>query len=250
MQTHGCSRAVSNTRLTEFLTFFGKSSIHLRSIGGGCGTLLPMLKPIHWNTFLRDFLIAQLGYGIYGLAIALIIQAGLGTGPWAVLSVALADMFGTTPGTMIILTGVIVLSGAVLLKEKVGWATLGNILFIGPWTDLFLFLIPSLEGNLWYQVPGMMTAVILSGIATAVYISVNGGAGPRDSLMLAVSRTTGQSVQLSRGVIEVLVVILGWILKGPVGVGTLIFALSIGPLVQAFFKFFRVKPNNEDLDQA
>lgn len=209
-----------------------------------------MLKSIHWKTFPRDFLIAQLGYAIYGLAIALIIQAGLGTGPWAVLAVALADITGTSPGTMIIATGVLVLLGAILLKEKIGWATLGNIIFIGPWTDLFLFLLPSLEGNLWLQIPGMLIAVILSGIATAVYISVDGGAGPRDSLMLAVSRTTGQSVQLSRGVIEVLVVIVGWILKGPVGVGTLAFALLIGPLVQIFFKLFKVKPNTEEPEIA
>ena len=205
-----------------------------------------MFKPIHWKKFPHDFLIAQLGYALYGLAIALIIQAGLGTGPWAVLAVALADIFGTSPGMMLIATGVVVLFGALLLKENIGWATWGNILFIGPWTDLFLFLLPSLEGNLWMQIPGMLIAVILSGIATAVYISVDGGAGPRDSLMLAVSRTTGQSVQLSRGVIEVLVVILGWILKGPVGVGTLAFALLIGPLVQVFFKLFKVKPNSED----
>ena len=209
-----------------------------------------MLKTIHWKNFPRDFLIAQLGYALYGLAIALIIQAGLGTGPWAVLAVALADITGTSPGTMIIATGLLVLVGAILLKEKIGWATLGNILFIGPWTDLFLFLLPSLEGNLWVQIPGMLIAVILSGIATAVYISVDGGAGPRDSLMLAVSRTTGQSVQLSRGVIEVLVVILGWILKGPVGVGTLAFALLIGPLVQVFFKLFKVKPNSEDPERV
>jgi len=214
------------------------------------GTLLHMLKPIQWKKFPRDFLIAQLGYAIYGLSIALIIQAGLGTGPWAVLAVALADIFGTSPGMMLIATGVVVLFGALLLKEKIGWATLGNIIFIGPWTDLFLFLLPSLEGNLWVQIPGMLIAVILSGIATAVYISVDGGAGPRDSLMLAVSRTTGQSVQLSRGVIEVLVVILGWILKGPVGVGTLAFALLIGPLVQVFFKLFKVKPNSEDPERV
>lgn len=204
-----------------------------------------MLKQINWKTFPRDLLIAQLGFAIYGLSIALIIQAGLGTGPWAVLAVALADMVGTTPGMMLIATGVVILLGAILLKEKIGWATLGNILFMGPWTDLFLFLLPSLEGNLWLQIPGMLLAVLLSGIATAVYISVNGGAGPRDSLMLAVSRTTGQSVQLSRGVIEVLVVILGWFLKGPVGVGTLAFALLIGPLIQVFFKLFKVKQNTE-----
>ena len=134
-------------------------------------------------------------------------------------------------------------SKALLMKEKVGWGTLGNILFIGPWTDLFLSLIPPLRGILWLQILGMLIAVTLSGIATAVYISVNAGAGPRDSLMLAVSRVTGRSVQLSRGVIEVLVVLLGWTLDGPVGIGTLVFALLIGPLVQIFFKLFSVKPH-------
>ena len=184
----------------------------------------------------------MLGFAIYGLAIALIIQANLGTGPWAVLAVALAESTGTTPGTMIILTGLIVLAVAVILKEQIGWGTLGNILFIGPWTDLFLLLIPSLQGNLWLQIPGLLLAVLLTGIATAVYISVNAGAGPRDSLMLAVSRVSGKSVRLSRAVIEVLVVIGGWLLRGPVGIGTLVFAVAIGPLVQFFFKLFHSGP--------
>jgi uncharacterized membrane protein YczE len=207
-----------------------------------------MLKPIHWKTFPRDFAIAQLGFALYGLAIALIIQAGLGTGPWAVLSVALADLTNTTPGTMIVVTGLLVLLAAVLMKEKVGWGTLGNILFIGPWTDLFLLLVPSLKGDPWLQIPGMLGAVVLTGVATAVYLSVNAGAGPRDSLMLAVSRVSGRSVRLSRAVIEILVVVVGWFLDGPVGIGTLLFAVSIGPLVQFFFKLFHVRPHEPVLE--
>jgi len=207
-----------------------------------------MLKPIHWKTFPRDFVIAQLGFALYGLAIALIIQAGLGTGPWAVLSVALAELTNTTPGTMIVVTGLLVLLAAVLMKEKVGWGTLGNILFIGPWTDLFLLLVPSLKGNPWLQIPGLLGAVVLTGIATAVYLSVNAGAGPRDSLMLAVSRVSGHSVRLSRAVIEILVVVVGWFLDGPVGIGTLLFAVSIGPLVQFFFKLFHVRPHEPVLE--
>jgi len=206
-----------------------------------------MLEPIDWKTFPRDFVIAQLGFALYGLAIALIIQANLGTGPWAVLSVALADLTGTTPGTMIVVTGLLVLLAAMLMKEKIGWGTLGNILFIGPWTDLFLGLIPSLKGTLWLQILGLLGAVTLTGVATAVYLSVNAGAGPRDSLMLAVSRISGRSVRLSRAVIEILVVGVGWILDGPVGIGTLLFALAIGPLVQFFFKLFHVQPLAESL---
>ena len=207
-----------------------------------------MFKTVNWKTFPRDFLIAQLGFLIYGLAIALIIQADLGTGPWPVLAVALANLTGTSPGTMIAVTGLLVLVGAIALREKIGWSTLGNILFIGPWVDLFLLFIPSLRGNLVLQIPAMLIAILLSGLATAVYISVNGGAGPRDSLMLAVSRVTGRSVQLSRGVIEVVVVVLGWLLDGPVGIGTLAFAILIGPFVQFFFRLLKVQTGQSASD--
>lgn len=202
-----------------------------------------MFKPVVWKTFPRDFLIAQLGFALYGLAIALIIQAELGTGPWAVLSVALAELTGTSPGTMIMVTGLIVLAVALILQERVGWGTLGNILFIGPWVDLFLLYIPSFKGLLGLQIFGMLVAVLLSGLATAVYISVNAGAGPRDSLMLAIARVTGRSVRFSRMAIEIGVVALGWLLGGPVGIGTLAFALLIGPLVQLFFRLFHVEPS-------
>ena len=212
--------------------------------------MLPMFKSVQWKSFPRDFLIAQIGFVIYGLAIALIIQAELGTGPWAVLAVALADLTGTTPGTMLVLSGLLVLVGAVALKEQIGWATVGNILFIGPWLDLFLAIIPSLEGSPVLQIAGLLISILLSGIATAIYIGVNAGAGPRDSLMLAVSRVSGRSIRLSRGVIEVLVVLLGWILDGPVGIGTLMFALLIGPAVQGSFRLFNVQTHrSEEEDQ-
>ena len=208
--------------------------------------MLPMFKTVQWKSFPRDFIIAQVGFAIYGLAIALIIQAELGTGPWAVLAVALADLTGTTPGTMLVLSGLVVLGGAVAMKEQIGWGTVGNILFIGPWLDLFLILIPSLEGHLVLQTAGLLISILLSGIATAVYLSVNAGAGPRDSLMLAVSRVSGRSIRLSRAVIEVLVVLLGWVLDGPVGVGTLMFALLIGPAVQGSFRIFNVQTHRSE----
>ena len=209
--------------------------------------MLPMFKPIHWKSFPQNFFIAQIGFAIYGLAIALIIQAELGTGPWAVLSVALADLTGTTPGTMLVLTGLLILVGAISMKEQIGWATVGNIIFIGPWLDFFLTFIPSLKGNLGYQIVGLLISIGLSGIATGVYISVNAGAGPRDSLMMAISRISGRSVRLSRAIIEVVVVLVGWLLKGPVGIGTLLFALLIGPAVQGSFRIFKVHlPNSEE----
>lgn len=207
-----------------------------------------MFKPVNWKTFPRDFLIVQLGFIIFGLSIALLIRADLGTGPWAVLAVALADLTGTSPGTMIVVTGLIVLFGTLAMREKIGWGTLGNIICIGPWVDLFLVYIPSLKGNLILQIFGMLVAIFLTGLATAVYISVNSGAGPRDSLMLAVSRITGKSVRLSWVAIEIVVVILGWTLGGPVGVGTLAFAVLIGPFVQSFFRLLKIQSHPSPVD--
>lgn len=209
-----------------------------------------MFRDIHWRTFPKDFLIAQLGFALFGVAIALIIQANLGTGAWAVLIVALAERVGTSPGVMVILTGLLALAGAMLLGEQVGWGTLGNMLFIGPWLDLFLFFIPPVEGNLPVQIVMLLACVALIGLASAVYIGVDAGAGPRDSLMLAVSRATGWSVQRSRATIELMVLIIGWLLGGPVGVGTVVFTLLVGPSVQLGFRLLNVEPHHPAADPS
>ena len=91
-----------------------------------------MFKPIRWNTFFRDFLIIQIGFALFGLSIALLIRANLGTSPWVMLEVALAQLAGLTPGTMSIIVGLLVLSGSAIMREQIGWGTLTNILFIGP----------------------------------------------------------------------------------------------------------------------
>ena len=209
-----------------------------------------MLKPIHWNTFLRDFLIIQIGFLLYGLALTLIIRADLGTGTWLVLEVALADILGIKIGTMTVYMGFAVLIIALALREEVGWGTLGNILSIGPWLNLFLDLIPAPGDQFILQSTMFLLGVLIQGIATAVYIGVDAGAGPRDSLMLAIHRTTGVSIRLARGALEVIVVLIGWLLGGPLGLGTIVFALLIGPSVQWAFKLFNVQPHKPDLVEA
>lgn len=204
-----------------------------------------MLKKINWQNFPRDFLVIQIGFAIFGFAIALMIQANLGTSPWAVLAVALSKQLGTSPGLMVIGTGLVVLIGAVLLRQPIGWGTISNMLFIGPWLDLSLLYLPSIKNNLPLQVGMMLLSVFLVGMATAIYIGVNAGAGPRDSLMLAVNRISGWSIRLVRGLIEVFVVVLGWILGGPAGLGTVIFALLIGPSVQLNFRLFQVQAGSD-----
>jgi uncharacterized membrane protein YczE len=205
-----------------------------------------MFKPIRWNTFPRDFLRIQSGFFLFGLAITLMIRGNLGTSAWAVLEVALAPMLHISIGTMTVVMGFMVLSGALIMREKLGWGTLANILSIGPWEDLWLSIIPSVEGNLPLQAGMLLFAIFLMGLASAIYIGVDAGAGPRDSMMLAIKRTTGISIRAARAIIEVTVVTIGWLLGGPAGIGTVVFAILVGPSVQWGFKIFKVQPHKPD----
>lgn len=205
-----------------------------------------MFKPIRWNTFIRDFIRIEIGFMLFGLAIILMIRGNIGTSAWAVLEVALAHKLGITIGTMTVIMGFIVLSGALIMREKIGWGTLGNILSIGPWEDLWYKIIPSVQDNLPLQIGMLLLAIFLMGLASAIYIGVDAGAGPRDSMMLAIKRTTGVSIRMARAVVEVTVVTVGWLLGGPVGVGTLVYALLVGPSVQWGFKIFNVHPHGPE----
>ena len=202
-----------------------------------------MFKPIRWKTFPRDFLRIQLGFFMFGLAITLMIRGNIGTSAWAVLEVALSKILNISVGTMSVIMGFSVLSGALILREKIGWGTLTNILSIGPWEDFFLARIPPVTDNLPLQIAMLLTAIALMGLASAIYIGVEAGAGPRDSMMLAIKRTTGLSLRLARGSIEITVVTVGWLLGGPAGIGTLVFALLVGPSVQLGFKLLKVEPH-------
>ena len=205
-----------------------------------------MFKTIKWNTFARDFAIIQIGFALYGLSITLLIQSNLGTGPWIVLAVALANLTPVSIGAMINITGFLVLLiGFSLLKEPVGWGTIANILFIGLWVDIWNKIIPLLRDNFFPQLLMLVAAALVMGIATAIYIGVNAGAGPRDNLMLGVARVTGWNIRVARGSIEIIVLIVGYLLGGPVGYGTVIFALIIGPSIQWAFKLFKIETNTK-----
>lgn len=212
-----------------------------------------MFKPVIWKTFPRDFIVIQIGFALFGLSIALMIRSNIGTTPWAVLEVALSQLTNIRPGRISIMVGLVVLLGSLTLREKIGWGTLANIAFIGLWEDMFLSYIPSIEDRLLLQSAMLFGAIFMMGFASAIYIGVDAGAGPRDSLMLAFHRTTGLSIRLGRAIIEVTVVAIGWFLGGPLGVGTVIFALLIGPAVQWAFKLLKVqahKPETEIVEAA
>lgn len=204
-----------------------------------------MIKPIRWNTFVRDFIRIQFGFILFGLAITLMIRGNIGTSAWVVLEAALAYKLGITVGTMTVIMGFVVLISAVVMREKMGWGTLANILSIGPWVDMWNSFMPSVTDNLPLQIVMLLAAILFMGLGSAIYIGVDAGAGPRDSLMLAIKRTTGVSIRVARAVIEVTVVTIGFILGGPAGLGTLAYALLIGPSVQWGFKIFKVQPHKE-----
>ncbi len=212
-----------------------------------------MLKPVLWKTFPRDFIVIQFGFALFGFSIAMMIRSNLGTTPWAVLEVALSQLTNIRPGRMSIIVGFVVLLGALAMREKIGWGTLANILFIGLWEDMFLSYIPPIHDELILQSAMLFAAILIMGFASALYIGVDAGAGPRDSLMLALHRTTKLSIRVARAIIEVTVVLVGWWLGGPLGFGTVIFAVLIGPAVQWAFKLLKVqthKPETEIVEAA
>ena len=204
-----------------------------------------MFKTIRWNTFVRDFAVIQIGFALYGLSIVLLIQSNLGADPWVVLEVALANLTPFSIGIMINIVGFLVLIGAFLLKESIGWGTIVNIFSIGLWVDMWMEIVPSLLDNLFPQLLMVVAAALVMGIASAIYIGVNAGAGPRDTLMLGFARVSGWSLRVARSSIEIIVLIIGILLGGPFGYGTIIFALIIGPSVQWAFKLFKVETNTK-----
>ena len=193
-----------------------------------------------WRQFVRDFAVIQVGFLLFGLAINIMVKAGLGTSPWVAFEVALTRLLPITLGQALIITAVAIILLDVLLREPLGWGSLANMVSIGLWVDWTLPWLPTPPPQWWLQVPYLLLGVCVMGFATAVYVGVNAGAGPRDSLMLAVSRLLKVSVRVARTLVELVVVSVAWLLGGSIGVGTLIFALTIGPAVQLAFRALRV----------
>lgn len=170
------------------------------------------------------------GLVAYGLSLALMLRADLGLDPWDVFHQGLAERLGWSFGTVVIATGALVLLLWVPLRQRPGLGTVSNIVVIGLVVDAALLVLPHATG-----IPartGLLAGgVLLNGAATAAYIGARFGPGPRDGLMTGLVERTGGSVRRVRTVIELCVLATGWVLGGSVGVGTVVYALAIGPLV-------------------
>ena len=180
-----------------------------------------------------------IGLAMYGISLAVFIRAGLGLDPWDVFHQGLSEKTGFSMGVVVIAVSFLVLLLWIPLRQMPGIGTIANAVLVGLFADLGLWLIPDVT-HLGGQIAMLAGAVILNGIASACYIGACLGPGARDGLMTGLVRRTGWSVRLVRTGIEVVVLAVGFLLGGSVGVGTVVYALAIGPIVQVLLPKFMV----------
>ncbi|MET7771799.1 hypothetical protein [Nocardia sp. NPDC005366] len=171
------------------------------------------------------------GLWLYGLSMAVMIRAALGLDPWDVFHQGVAAHVPLSFGAVTALTGLIVLLAWIPLRQRPGLGTVSNVVVIGISVDAGLWLLPELHA-LPPRLGAMALAVVLNAAATVLYIGAGMGPGPRDGLMTGLVRNSGLSVRLVRTGIEVTVLAVGWLLGGSVGIGTVVYAFGIGPLIQ------------------
>lgn len=179
------------------------------------------------------------GLALYGASMALMLRSGLGLDPWDVFHQGLQRVLGLSVGAWVTICGALVLLLWIPLCQRPGVGTVANVLVIGAAMDLTLRLVDGPHG-LPARIALMAAAVLLNGLASGLYIGARLGPGPRDGLMTGLHRRTGRSLRLIRTGIEVTVLAAGFVLGGTAGVGTVVYALLIGPLVQLFLPWCTV----------
>lgn len=190
---------------------------------------------------IRRLLQLHLGLALFGVSLALMVRATLGLDPWTVFQQGLTDITGLTLGQLSIAIGVVVMLAWIPLRQKPGYGTLANIVVIGLVIDASLAVLPVFEG-LGLRAAMMVSGVVLNAVASAAYIGAGMGPGPRDGLMTGLHQRLGWSIRVSRLSIEASVLAAGWLLGGVVGVGTVLYAVALGPLVQLFLPMLTVTP--------
>src|SRR4051794_36300650 len=188
----------------------------------------------------RRLLQLALGLALYGVTLGMMIRATLGNAPWDVLHQGMAIHLPISIGTAVIAMSLVVLLLWIPLRELPGLGTIANAFAVGLMTDLTLSVLQAPEA-LWARALLMLVGVVLNALATALYIGSQFGPGPREGLMRGLHRRTGVSIRLVRTGLEVGVVAIGWVLGGVVGIGTVLYAVAIGPLVQVLLPRFIVE---------
>ncbi|MFV5089379.1 YczE/YyaS/YitT family protein [Klebsiella pneumoniae] len=186
---------------------------------------------------LRRLLQLYIGLVLYGVSTALFVHANLGADPWDVFHLGVAKQLGISFGTVIILTGAAVLLLWIPIRQMPGLGTVSNVIVLGLAADATLAVLPPLE-SMVARSALLVGAIVLNAIATGMYIGAGFGPGPRDGLMTGLHARTGWSLRGIRTAIELSVLLIGGLLGGKFGVGTVIYALSIGPLIQLCLPWF------------
>ena len=189
------------------------------------------------------------GLVLYGISSSLLVLAGLGLDPWDVFHQGLSRTFGLAIGTWAIIVGVVVLLLWIPLRQRPGIGTLSNVILVGLTMNVVLghFDAPHAMAA---RIACLVCGVFLNGVATGAYIGAGFGPGPRDGLMTGLA-ARGHSIRVVRTGLEVTVLVTGWLLGGTIGVGTLVYALSIGPLAHVFIPLFsRGRPTPEGALEA
>ncbi|KGN34769.1 membrane protein [Knoellia sinensis KCTC 19936] len=180
------------------------------------------------------------GLWLYGTAMAMFIEAELGLDPWDVFHYGVQQHVDLSFGTIVIIVGGFVLLLWIPLKQWPGLGTVANVFVIGIATDVMLAVLEA-PSELWLRWTFLLGGIVVNGIGAAMYIGSQYGPGPRDGLMTGLARRTGLSIRLVRTSLEVTVLAVGWLLGGVVGFGTVLYALLIGPAVQAFLPLLTVR---------
>lgn len=188
---------------------------------------------------LRRLIQLYFGLMLYGVSTAVYVRANLGADPWNVFHLGVSGLTSLDIGIVMILTGAAVLLLWIPLRQRPGLGTISNVIVLGLAADATLSLMPPLE-SLWVRGVLLLLAVVLNGMATGMYIGAGFGAGPRDGLMTGIHARTGWPIRRIRTTIELSVLVIGMLLGGTFGVGTVLYALAIGPLIQIFLPWFQI----------
>ncbi|MCP2329277.1 putative membrane protein YczE [Hamadaea flava] len=192
---------------------------------------------------LRSLAQLHAGLALYGVSIALMVRANLGMDSWDVLHQGLARHTGLPLGWVINGVGVLVLLAWVVLRQRPGYGTIANVALVGIAAEGALKVIPQLD-LLPTRWGALATAIAVNAVATGLYIGAGLGPGPRDGLMTGLA-ARGYSIRRVRTLIELTVLTAGWLLGGTVGLGTLLYALTIGPLVHRLIPLFTLSKGND-----
>ncbi|HEV7713148.1 MAG TPA: hypothetical protein VGP16_33450 [Asanoa sp.] len=180
------------------------------------------------------------GLVLFGVSLALMVRADIGLGPWDVFHQGIAQRIGLSIGLVVNLTAIVVLLLWIPLRQRPGIGTVANVVVVGLVTDGTLWLLPDLDA-LAPRIALLVAGILANAVATGLYVGAGLGPGPRDGLMTGLA-ARGHSVRLVRTLIELTVLVIGWLLGGSVGVGTIAYALAIGPLVGVFLPRLTVAP--------